>query len=70
MQIRIIGQETDLENERRRVREALLAAGVIRARSPIEAAGSVLEEQLAAAAEALALAGPLSEQIIAARNDR
>jgi predicted DNA-binding antitoxin AbrB/MazE fold protein len=70
VRIQIIAQDTVFGQERERVREALLAAGVIRAHSPAETIEPASEDQLAAAAEALAVAGPLSEQIIAERNER
>jgi len=70
VQIQIVGQETVPVKDIQRVREALLAAGVIRVRSPLKVVEPVSEDQLAAAAETLAVAGPLPEQIIVERNGR
>jgi hypothetical protein len=56
--------------ERRRVRQALLDAGVIRPQPQVDPLQPISEAQLAAASEALAMAGPLSELIIAEREAR
>ena len=52
------------------MRQALLDAGVIRPRPPADPIQPVSEAQLAAAADALAAAGPLSELVIAEREGR
>jgi len=70
VKIRIVEQVPSLREERQRVRQALLAASIIRPHSPIEPVPPVSEAQLAAAANALAAAGPLSELIIAERDGR
>jgi predicted DNA-binding antitoxin AbrB/MazE fold protein len=70
VQVRIITGRRDGSAERQRVREALLAAGVIRPRPPVKLPSVVSEEQLMAAANALAKAGPLSELILAEREQR
>ena len=70
VEIRIVEQIPSRGEERQRVRQALLAAGIIRPHSPIEPVPPVSETQLAAAANALAAAGPLSELIIAERDGR
>ena len=57
------------EEARRHVRQVLLDAGVIQPHPPIEAT-SVSEQQLARAAEALAVAGSVSDLIIADRDER
>ena len=68
VQIQIISQSSDVE-ERQRVRQVLLDAGVIQPRPQAEPVPPISEAQLEAAARALAMAGPLSEQIIAARDE-
>jgi len=70
VEIQIMAQSLDAEDERQRVRQALLDAGVIRPRSQAEPVQPVSEEQLLGAAIALAEAGPLSELVIAERNGR
>jgi len=70
VQIQIVAQPPAVDEERRRVRQALLDAGIIRPRPPAEPAQPVSEAQLAEAAAALAAAGPLSELIIAERDGR
>jgi len=70
VQIQIVRQIPPIREERQRVRQALVAAGVIRPHPPVEPVPPVSEAQLAAAAKALATAGPLSELIIAERDDR
>jgi predicted DNA-binding antitoxin AbrB/MazE fold protein len=54
-------------SERQRVYDALLDAGLIRPQPDIEFGPSIPETELAAAAAALASAGPISELIIAER---
>jgi predicted DNA-binding antitoxin AbrB/MazE fold protein len=70
VQVQIVVPSPGAEEERQRVRQALLDAGVIRPRSSVEPVQPVSEARLAAAAEALATAGPLSELIIAERDGR
>lgn len=70
VEIQIVKQTPPVGEEGQRVRQALVAAGVIRPRPPVEPVPSVSEAQLAGAANALAAAGPLSELIIAERDDR
>ena len=61
---------SNAEEERQRVRQALIAGGVIRPHSVSILIEPISEEALAAAAQALANAGPLSELIIAEREGR
>ena len=61
---------SNAEEERQRVRQALIAGGVIRPHSVSTLIEPISEEALAAAAQALANAGPLSELIIAEREGR
>jgi predicted DNA-binding antitoxin AbrB/MazE fold protein len=70
IEIQIVSRSSAAEDERQRVRQALLDAGVIRPRPPAEPVQPVPETRLAAAAKALAAAGSLSELIIAERNGR
>lgn len=70
VQIQIVAQSLAAQEERRRVRQALLDAGVIRSRPSAEPVQPVSEAQLAASANALAAAGSLSDLIIAAREGR
>ncbi len=69
VQIQIIEQLSNTE-ERQRVRQALLEAGVIRPQALVEPVEPVTEAELIAAAKALAVAGPLSELILAERDER
>lgn len=68
--MQVIAPLPTADEERERVRQALLEANVIRLRPPAEAVTPVSEARLAAAARALAAAGPLSELIIAERDGR
>lgn len=70
VQIQIVALSPDADEERQRVRRVLLDAGIIRPRSPVEQVQAVPEDCVATAAEALAVAGPLSELIIAERDGR
>ena len=70
VQIQIVAPPPAAQEERHRVRQALLDAGVIRPRPPAEPVQPVLEAQLAEAADALAAAGPLPELIITEREGR
>ncbi len=72
VQIQIITPPADAarDEERRRVRQVLIDAGIIQSPSPTSEAPSISEAQLTAAAEALAAAGPLSDLIIAEREGR
>ncbi len=69
VQIQIIAPPPVAQNERQRVRQALLNAGVIKPHPPLEPIRPVSEAKLAAA-NALAAADPLSELIIAERAER
>jgi len=70
VQIQVLVPALAVQEERHRVRQTLLEAGVIRPRTLTEPVQPVSEAQLAAAADALAAAGPLSELIIAEREGR
>jgi len=70
VQIQIVALIPAVQEEHHQVRQALLDAGVIRLRPPTGPIPLVSEAQLAAAANALAAAGPLSELIIAEREGR
>jgi predicted DNA-binding antitoxin AbrB/MazE fold protein len=70
VQIQIVAQSPDVQEERERVRQILLDAGVIRSHPSVEPIRPVSETQLAAAADALGAAGPISELIIAEREGR
>ena len=70
VQIQIVAQIPAVEEERHLVRQALLDAGLIKLHPPVEPVQPVSETQLAAAADALAAAGSLSELIIAERDGR
>jgi hypothetical protein len=58
------------QEERQQVRQALLDAGVIQPRPPTEPILTISEAQIAAAANSLAAAGPLSKLIVAERDGR
>lgn len=58
------------KDAKRQVRQALLDAGIIQPHSPTEVIPPVSEKQLAATANALAMAGPLSDLIIEEREAR
>lgn len=70
VQIQIIEPPQPVEAERQRVRQALLAAGIIRPRPVVEPVQPISETDLEAAAEALGQAGSLSELILAEREGR
>jgi len=70
VELRIIKPATTAEDERQQVRQALMAAGVIRPQPVLEATQPVSETDLAEAAQALGQAGPLSDLIIAEREGR
>lgn len=70
VQIQIIAQMPAAQQERQRVRQALLDAGVIQPRPSTEPIPAISEAQAAAAANSLAAAGPLSELIVAERDGR
>lgn len=70
VQVQIVGQLPGADEERQRVRHALVEAGVIRPRLPAEPDQPVSAAELVAAVEALAIAGPLSDLIIAERKGR
>lgn len=70
VQIQIIAQSPAVQDERQRVRQALLDAGIIQPRPVAESVQPVSEARLAEAAESLAAAGSLSELVIAEREGR
>jgi predicted DNA-binding antitoxin AbrB/MazE fold protein len=70
VEIQIIRQAAGAGDERQQVRQALMEAGVIRARQRSESVPPVSEEVLATVAAALGQAGSLSESIIAEREGR
>jgi predicted DNA-binding antitoxin AbrB/MazE fold protein len=72
VQIQIVTPPADSarDEERHRVRQVLLSAGIIQPPAPTSEVPSVSEAQLTDAAEALAAAGPLSELIIEEREAR
>ena len=70
VRIQIVAQSPAAQEERQRVRQALLDANVILPRPPAETVRPVSEAQMEEAANALSAAGPLSEIIIAAREGR
>ena len=71
VQIQIVVQTSAAHrDERQLVRQALLEAGVIQPRPPADPVQAVSEARLAEAAKTLAVAGPLSELIIAEREGR
>ncbi len=70
VQIKIVAELPSTDEERQRVRQALLEAGVIRPHSQIESVQPVDEAELAAVAKRLASAGSLSQLIIAEREGR
>jgi len=70
VRIQIVAPTLPAKEERLRVRKALLDAGVIRPRQVTEPIQPVSEAELEKAAQALAAAGPLSELIMAEREER
>lgn len=70
VRIQIVTLDHADDGERQRVYQVLLEAGVIHPASTEEAPLPVSEVQLDAAARKLAVAGPLSEDIIAERYER
>ncbi len=68
--IQILAPALPAYEERRRVRQALLDAGVIHLQLPSEAIEPVSEIELERSANVLASAGPLSELIMAEREGR
>jgi predicted DNA-binding antitoxin AbrB/MazE fold protein len=70
VQIRIVPEATNPEAERQKVRTALLTASVIHPHEDQEQVPVVSEEEMLNAANALGAAGPLSDVIIAAREER
>ena len=71
VQIQIVVQTSAAHRDARQlVRQALLEAGVIQPRPPADPVQVVSEARLAEAANALAVAGPLSELIIADRHSK
>jgi len=72
VQVRIVSPRAAAETarvERERVYEALTDAGLLRSQPIPDFVPSISETELAAAAEALALAGPISVLIIAERTE-
>lgn len=70
VQLQIVEPDSGIGTERQRVREVLIKAGVIRPRPMVELVQPIAETTLAAVAEALGKAGPLSELIMAEREGR
>jgi predicted DNA-binding antitoxin AbrB/MazE fold protein len=70
VRIQIVAPTPSVQEERLRVREALLDAGVIQPRQVTEPVQPVSETELEEAARALATAGPFSELVIAEREGR
>jgi predicted DNA-binding antitoxin AbrB/MazE fold protein len=70
VEIQIVKPTSATETERQRVRQVLAEAGVIQPQAVTEAIQPVSETDLAAAAQALGQAGPLSALIIAERAGR
>jgi predicted DNA-binding antitoxin AbrB/MazE fold protein len=70
VQIQIVADSASPADERQKVRMALLAAGVIHPHGNIEQTSAVSEEEMIGAANAIGAAGPLSDVIIAAREER
>ncbi len=68
VQIQIIAQIPGAQEKRQQVRQALLDAGVIQPRPSTGLIPAISEAQIAAAANSLAAAGPLSELIMANPN--
>ena len=69
IEIQIVEQPSADIPEREQVRQALVAAGIIRFQTTTEPVQPVSEAVLAAAAQALGQAGPLSDLIIAEREE-
>ena len=65
-----MGPAADPQDERQQVRQALQDAGLVRRQPATQPVKVVSEAQLAAAADSLAQAGPLSQLIIDERNGR
>lgn len=70
VQIQIVAPIPAVSEERLRVRQALLNAGVIRPRLVMPSVPPVSESELEQAAQSLGTAGPLSELVIAEREGR
>jgi len=70
VEIQIVKPTSVIETERERVRQVLIEAGVIRPQLITETIQPVSETELAAAAQALGQAGPLSASIIDERAGR
>ncbi len=68
LEVQIVRRPTG--DQRKLAYDALQAAGIISAQVPGEELPMISEAQLVAAARALAVAGPLSELIIAEREGR
>ena len=70
LEVQIVRRRRPSRDQRKLAYEALQAAGIIGAPLPAEDRPKISEAQLAAAARELAVAGPLSELIIAEREGR
>lgn len=70
LEVQIVRRRRSSRDQRKLAYEALQAAGIIGAPLPAEDRPKISEAQLAAAARELAVAGPLSELIIAEREGR
>ncbi|GIK38683.1 MAG: hypothetical protein BroJett011_25160 [Chloroflexota bacterium] len=70
VELQIVKPETAAAEERQQVRQVLIAAGIVRPQMMAERPQPVSEKELAAAAQTLGQAGPLSDLIIAEREGR
>jgi predicted DNA-binding antitoxin AbrB/MazE fold protein len=70
LEVQIVRRRRPTGDQRKLAYDALQAAGIISAPLPVEELPMISEAQLAAAARDLAVAGPLSELIIAEREGR
>ena len=70
LEVQIVRRRRPTGDQRKLADDALQAAGIISAQVPGDELPMISEAQLVAAAQALAVAGPLSELIIAEREGR
>ena len=70
LEVQIVRRRRSTDDQRKLAYDTLQAAGIIGAQLPVEDLPMISEAQLAAAAHDLAVAGPLSELIIAEREGR
>jgi predicted DNA-binding antitoxin AbrB/MazE fold protein len=70
LEVQIVRRRRPSGDQRKLAYDALQAAGIIGAQLPVEDLPLISEAQLVAAAHDLAVAGPLSELIIAEREGR